>query len=151
MTNAYPFLPITLKSVLIVLFDNIGLDLNLLDPFYFKFHYCALKAQYQALSYKFDPLCSTAFKIKVRLVSRGCQRMAVLLCVETLKDLTWKFEVEVSKSGMCHAPLSFSYILKPNSEELCSWQARTQTIVKSIQKSWWTRESGWITFGSSLA
>lgn len=59
MTNAYPFLPNTLKSVFIVLFDSNGPDLNLLDPFHFKFHRCALKAEYQALSYKFGTLWST--------------------------------------------------------------------------------------------
>lgn len=48
MTNAYPFLPITPKSLLIVLFDNNGPDLNLLDPFHFEFHRCALKAEHHA-------------------------------------------------------------------------------------------------------
>lgn len=50
MTNAYPFPPITRKSMLIVLFDNNGPDLNLLDPFHVNLHCCVLKAERQALS-----------------------------------------------------------------------------------------------------
>lgn len=55
MTNAYPFLPITPTSMPIVLFDNNGLDLNLLDPFNFKFH---AGLHNSALSCKFGALCS---------------------------------------------------------------------------------------------
>lgn len=87
MTNAYPFLPITPKSMLIVLFDNNGLDLNLLDPFHFKFCCCALKAGCHAC---ITPLFLTSLLpsaarsawIKPRVMNRGFQGMAVLLFSE---------------------------------------------------------------------
>lgn len=77
MTNTYPFLPITLKSMLIVLFDSNGPDLNLLDPFHFKFHCCALLFLASLV-----PSAAQSLWAQVRVMNGDGQGMAVFLYAE---------------------------------------------------------------------
>lgn len=108
MTNAYPFLPITPKSMLIVLFDNNGPDLNLLDPFHFKFHCCALKAESQTcitmlFLTSLVPSAAQSVWVKAKVLSWNCQGMAVWLCVEAVSGPGKRWNVYESKNGLYHA------------------------------------------------
>lgn len=107
MTNAYPFLPITPTSVPIVLFDNNGLDLNLLDPFNFEFH---AGLHNSALSCKFGARCSRACMGSRQSNDQRLPGDGSVILHWTPGTRLWE--------RLSHSLLSFSYILKPNSEEL---------------------------------